>query len=140
MTIRPWSDRETARLFQLRGKRLKWPEIATALPGRSANACQGRYYWLKTRDRAPAPAIAPAMGQAKAIEPSGAVMSLATLLADAELRSRIAIQGVSAGLLGDPMPGRSALDQKRSIPAAADPKVDRRSGSPKPTLATGPMR
>ncbi len=32
---------------------------------------------------------------------------------DAELRARIESQGVTAGLLGDPPAGRSALDQKR---------------------------
>lgn len=30
----------------------------------------------------------------------------------AELRSRIALQGLTAGLLGDPLPGRSALDER----------------------------
>lgn len=39
--------------------------------------------------------------------------STARLVMDAELRSRIELQGVTAGLLGDPMPGRSALDRKR---------------------------
>lgn len=35
-------------------------------------------------------------------------------LVDAEIRNRIAEQGVTAGLLGDPMPGRSALDKHRA--------------------------
>lgn len=39
--------------------------------------------------------------------------STAKLVMDAELRGRIELQGVTAGLLGDPMPGRSALDRKR---------------------------
>ena len=33
---------------------------------------------------------------------------------DAELRGRIATQGVTAGLLGDPLPGRSALDKRNA--------------------------
>jgi hypothetical protein len=36
------------------------------------------------------------------------------LILDAELRSRISEQGITAGLLGDPPSGRSALDRKRA--------------------------
>lgn len=38
--------------------------------------------------------------------------STAKLMLDAELRMRIGAQGITAGLLGDPLPGRSALDLK----------------------------
>lgn len=41
-------------------------------------------------------------------------MSTAILVADAELRARIALQGLTAGLLGDPLPGRSALDERKA--------------------------
>lgn len=34
--------------------------------------------------------------------------------ADADLRGRIARQGLTAGFLGDPPPGRSALDQREA--------------------------
>lgn len=40
-------------------------------------------------------------------------ISTAKLVMDAELRSRIAVMGITGGLLGDPLPGRSALDKKR---------------------------
>lgn len=40
--------------------------------------------------------------------------STALLVADAELRARIEILGVTGGLFGDPLPGRSALDEKRA--------------------------
>jgi hypothetical protein len=36
------------------------------------------------------------------------------LIIDAELRSRIEVSGITAGLLGDPPPGRSALDERRA--------------------------
>lgn len=39
--------------------------------------------------------------------------STAKLRMDAELRERIGVLGITAGLLGDPLPGRSALDRKR---------------------------
>lgn len=37
----------------------------------------------------------------------------------AEMRARIGSQGITAGLLGDPPPGRSALDEKRGTAIAA---------------------
>jgi hypothetical protein len=40
--------------------------------------------------------------------------STAKLQMEAEMRSRIAVLGVTGGLLGDPLPGRSALDQRGS--------------------------
>jgi hypothetical protein len=45
------------------------------------------------------------------------------LVADAELRARIETQGITAGLLGDPLPGRSALDQRKNAcgPGGAGP-------------------
>jgi hypothetical protein len=50
--------------------------------------------------------------------PHARTTSTAKLVMDAELRRRIDLVGVTAGLLGDPLPGRSALDRKRegSIP------------------------
>jgi len=39
--------------------------------------------------------------------------STARLAMDAELRGRIEILGATGGLLGDPLPGRSALDQRK---------------------------
>lgn len=39
-------------------------------------------------------------------------ISTARLVMDAELRARIEVLGATGGLLGDPMPGRSALDRR----------------------------
>jgi hypothetical protein len=68
--------------------------------------------------------------------------STANLVMDAELRSRIEVQGVTAGLLGDPMPGRSALDRKRAGEVESPTWMDGRAARfiPKITLATGPLR
>lgn len=41
-------------------------------------------------------------------------ISTAALRMDSELRARIEIMGVTGGLLGDPLPGRSALDRRKS--------------------------
>lgn len=43
-----------------------------------------------------------------------AAVSTGLLIADAEMRSRIAVLGITGGLLGDPAPGRSALDKPRA--------------------------
>lgn len=40
--------------------------------------------------------------------------AMATLIAQAEIRSRISVLGITGGILGDPLPGRSALDRKRA--------------------------
>lgn len=41
-------------------------------------------------------------------------VSTHVLVTDAELRSKIELQGPTAGLLGDPLPGRSALDERNA--------------------------
>jgi hypothetical protein len=113
-----WSKRDTIALFNMRDReRLTWKAIGAAFPGRTAAACQVRYYQFSKPATAPA-AVAPvAIAQAKATPP-GRTISTAALIADNELRTRIAILGATGGLLGDPMPGRSALDEKRASGAA----------------------
>lgn len=68
--------------------------------------------------------------------------STAKLVMDAELRSRIEVQGITGGLLGDPMPGRSALDRKRAGEIESPTWMDGRAARfiPKITLPTGPLR
>lgn len=45
-------------------------------------------------------------------------IAISRLPLDAELRGRIQMQGATAGLMGDPVPGRSALDKKLAqVPA-----------------------
>ncbi len=70
----------------------------------------------------------------------------------AEMMARIGAQGVTAGLLGDPPPGCSALDEKRGIPDPRQVGVSRRMSDKRkprqphsdvrrqPTLPTRPMQ
>lgn len=58
--------------------------------------------------------VAPVIMQAKPGPSSPRITSTSKLVMDAELRSRISEQGITAGLLGDPRPGRSALDAKKA--------------------------
>lgn len=66
--------------------------------------------------------------------------STAVLRFDAEIRARVTEKGVTAGLLGDPVRGRSALDRKRA--GIVEPRV-RHFGEDrsikKPTLASKPL-
>lgn len=64
--------------------------------------------------RPAAPAEAVVIAQAAPGPLGSRRASTAVLMADAELRARIALQGLTAGLLGDPLPGRSALDQRKA--------------------------
>ena len=58
----------------------------------------------------PAPIFVQAKAPAEPVRPARNSM----LVMDAELRSRISEQGITAGLLGDPPSGRSALDAKKA--------------------------
>jgi hypothetical protein len=73
----------------------------------------------KIRKAAPAPKpkpapAAPVFLQARPSASPLRAASTSKLVMDAELRSRISEQGITAGLLGDPRPGRSALDAKKA--------------------------
>lgn len=123
-----WTDREIAELFALRAQDANWDDIALALRRTSA-ACQMAFSKRRPAGTAkkrrsaplsvprqsslPAPPSIPIV-QAPATAPGARRVSTAVLIADAELRARIALQGLTAGLLGDPLPGRSALDRRRA--------------------------
>lgn len=121
-----WSEAEDARLDELRASGLVWEVIGERMPGRTQQACRQRYSLRHGKPSvrpaaAPAPAAAPrqaplapvlAVLQEAEARSFGRRISTATLLADAELRARIATKGLTAGLLGDPPPGRSALDER----------------------------
>ncbi|EJN15708.1 hypothetical protein PMI42_00726 [Bradyrhizobium sp. YR681] len=155
-----WSRAEDAELLRLRDvARLDWPAIAAKLPGRSAAACEQRYYGkLKgARDRARRPRVPkpsqPVVSWRKrgaaivdaAAEPVAAVPvvvpstpplilpkrmpSLDHLRERAELQLRIDRQGLTAGFFGDPPPGRSALDARARAAAAGVQLPSGRGGS-----------
>lgn len=132
-----WTPLEDAEILRLRDDEgLAFDEIVASLPGRTIDAIKLRYY-SKLRSRSlvgqgilrkrgrrrrkiapevyvepPAPPLQP-VDNAGARPPSVRRVSTYVLVADAELRARIALQGLTAGIFGDPPPGRSALDEKK---------------------------
>ncbi|ODM77777.1 SANT/Myb-like DNA-binding domain-containing protein [Bradyrhizobium elkanii] len=61
-----------------------------------------------------APSIAPAPPKPVIVQEKQGTASLGGLRDYAELLARIAERGLTGGVLGDPPPGRSALDERRS--------------------------
>lgn len=122
---RRWRRNEVDRLFALlrnHPRGIDWDKIAASIPGRTASSCKQAYAAhraarsaalarLANADVPPVDASAAPPG-AVHCAPGSRLLCLETLRVDAELRARIAAQGVTAGLLGDPPPGRSALDQR----------------------------
>lgn len=125
-----WTAPQLKLLKEMHVAGRKWPAIASAV-GHPLSSCQQMLSRIRGQKRneeferarvAPKtpvaivppvkPAIVPAI--ARPAKPSARSTSTARLVMDAELRSRIELQGITAGLLGDPMPGRSALDRKRN--------------------------
>jgi hypothetical protein len=132
-----WTTFEDRLLLLLRRDEKKsWAFIEQAFPRRTGAALINHFYKLLARPPKPAP-LPVAVHQAAATKPSGRQVSTHVLIADAELRSRIALQGLTAGLFGDPLPGRSALDQRNAGDLGSAPRIDRRISGPKPTLSQG---
>ncbi|OKO67472.1 SANT/Myb-like DNA-binding domain-containing protein [Bradyrhizobium sp. NAS96.2] len=128
-----WTAEEHAELIRLRsgdGVTMR-PWATIALPGRTSKACENEFYKArlaqrtisafqkKRRGRPPGPAVKPALVDEVAIAAPKArcerrQQDLDVLRDWAELRDRIAVCGLTGGVLGDPRPGRSALDQRRA--------------------------
>lgn len=137
---RRWEVSEVAVLLAMiadckrRGVRNEWRKISAAT-GHTESSCVQRWHSevAKARGRevtAEAERRAALIRQMKPPEPKhvplkprvenpayGQTTSTAMLVMDAELRSRISELGITGGLLGDPAPGRSALDKKRMAAA-----------------------
>lgn len=140
----PWTDQQKALLWQLREvEGSPWSEVAQRV-GHPKGSCQTYLSLIKrervsgvTRTGDDGTAVAPPrklflrapanLVMPSALPPSARTMRTAILVADAELRARCEVLGLTGGLLGDPLPGRSALDQRRVEALGV-------------TLATGPMR
>lgn len=130
-----WTEADQARLLKLRDvDKLDWSAIVAAMPGRTLAGCKIQYYGrLRDRSQAkrynptrqlpaplpPAPVVEPAVTPAPVIGRQARGAALECLRDAAELRLRIAERGVTGGLLGDPPPGRSALDERARAAAAA---------------------
>lgn len=113
MSKRTWTDEKLKRLVLLRdGKRMKWKAIGAAF-GVDGALCCTKYHLYKANLR-----IAERRKQLSAAPPPPIVFTPADpdkryfQDADADLRLRIARQGLTAGVFGDPPAGRSALDQR----------------------------
>lgn len=131
---RRWDAAEEAHLLFLRDRERLGFDVIGARLGRSGKGCMARYYSRlfaqngarhfpvghpKARKNRPAaaPAPAPIVAQPQALPPAPAVAPerrprLDALRDWAELCARIAERGLTGGVLGDPPPGRSALDER----------------------------
>lgn len=164
----PWTKEQLARLAQhvdaaAKGKRrANWKAIALEL-GHSATSCHVKMSTIRVRRRnerireRTAEEEANAKAREKARREAGKAQvlkaprvpdppynrstSTARLQWDAELRARIEVLGITGGMLGDPAPGRSALEQKRAgiaSPKYFDHKTPHERA--KPSLPTAPLR
>lgn len=119
-SARTWTDERYALMEELRKKRRKWHEIGQII-GVSGALCCKKYLEHKAKIR-----IAERRKQLEALGPQKPMPVHPPALAlpdqpqryfgniDADLRTRIARQGLTAGVFGDPPPGRSALDQRQA--------------------------
>lgn len=132
-----WTAEQKLLLEQMRDDGKDWPEIAAACD-HPKGSCQATLSQIR-RDRRRAAGEEIIVIPRKKFkcyvppppepiaEPTARTWRMSTLVQDAELRARVAILGPN-GLLGDPLPGRSALDQRLAAAAASEPpKPPRRS-------------
>jgi len=142
MGRRIWTTADIDRMIDMRDvQRMKWIDIGKAF-GRSESNCAARYCYYHAQRRVqavrrgetpperPAPFTSPRI-DARAKAPPRKRKAVAALApkpvrapefihrpryfheADADIAARIRRQGLTAGFLGDPPAGRSALDQKQ---------------------------
>lgn len=98
---RAWTEEECARLLHLKEVEKKtWREI-DALLGRRKGTSHSKY--IAIRDPLPV----------SMIEPANRVVLSEKALAERAARQRLEHQSLTAAFCGDPLPGYSALDQKR---------------------------
>lgn len=104
-----WTDAEVELVREQRRRGVQWPDVVPP-PGRTHAAAMQQFHIVERKARAAliAAAASPADPQVAPARPRYFAGDNVLLLA------RVAAQGVTAGLLGDPPPGRSALDKKRA--------------------------
>lgn len=134
-----WTPEQLTRMTELRSRRprVPWDEVAREV-GHPKSSCQqmmshsidrrrienrkaeckalrARADELNAPKKHPPPLTLVRQQPAKPADPEYARSSISTakLVMDAELRSRIEVMGITGGLLGDPLPGRSALDRRK---------------------------
>lgn len=102
-----WSPEEIERVMSLGSTAClaDWPTIAREhFPGRTAKACKEQYY-VRRRTARCAAHNAPSQVKQK-VEPRRHITAPPRL-------SAAAPQSLTAAIMGDPLPGRSALDQRQ---------------------------
>lgn len=131
-----WTKEEIDQLIHLREvKRLKWREISKIMGHPPANLTWAFYYYGGERPppavKKPRPAPKPKASRLKASKPVDRIVGAPTRAeaarlaapvvrpryfheADMDIIARIDRQGLTAGFLGDPPAGRSALDRRTS--------------------------
>ena len=105
---KPWSQAEIAQLFELRDvEKLEWSQIARRLVDRKPEACKVKYN-IEKRKQAGTYQRPPATGffLTKHAE------RIAVNMTKAQQAAAPAPRSLTAQFFGDPLPGRSALDEK----------------------------
>jgi hypothetical protein len=97
-----WTDAENTKLLAAGDKGEQWGEIGLRL-NRTGTACKVQYNTLKRRER----------GEAKHVSVQRIRRLEATALAKEIRETRPQHRSITAEFFGDPLPGRSALDQRR---------------------------
>lgn len=101
--MKSFTDEEMALLVALReGRKLQWPDIAKQVPGHSADSCRAVYSAFR-RKRDGVPKRVP--------QPQQHDISPGLLPPTSDWHASL-----TAAILGDPLPGRSALDQRGATP------------------------
>jgi hypothetical protein len=106
-----WTAPEVERLLRLADAHDRnWQKVALRMPGRTAVACQIRFYMPPHLRVSGLPRPAPPPSAAS----SASDAITARLKTEAARRAALTHTTITAAVLGDPLPGRSALDQKRA--------------------------
>lgn len=133
-----WSIEEISKLCEAVGRLgADWTRIAATMPGRSVAACKQAYNSHERRKRLDqaAPSVKASPNRLKTWQDRRA----RERAAEQERAAAFAQQrSTTSEFLGDPLPGRSALDKKRAG-VRDEPSFDRRlmHVPKKPTLFTG---
>ncbi|WP_316172436.1 hypothetical protein [Bradyrhizobium sp. SZCCHNRI2049] len=116
-----WTHREMETLLRLAQAGETWTTINGEI-GRGAHACENRFQRVATKlqKEARARALAARRSLKAPVETPARKKPIAPIVSAAP-------RSLTAAVLGDPLPGRSALDQRQQPPA-------------RPTLATGTLR
>jgi hypothetical protein len=136
-----WTPSQRGLLVSLKAAGRPWPEFALRT-GHTKASCQTMLSYIRNgrvkenggiaiaaQKAMPPRLVAPIpLAPEPVLPPTGRHRRMSTLIADAELRARIEVLGTTGGLLGDPLPGRSALDKMRSG-ERDDPRAPSLAGS-----------